>query len=88
MKNYTGHKHQINDFRQFLDTNIKSGNMLNQGDRTMESRNGQKEHYFHRENDKKPSKTISDWMSRFRPRTSPTIPGSSSKKHKRKENSK
>jgi len=87
-KNYIGQKQQINNSKQVRNAEVKQGNETKQKNRSMEQEHGQKEHYIHREDNGKERNQTSDWMSRLRPRTRPTIPGSSTKKHKEKMNPK
>jgi hypothetical protein len=89
MKNYTIQNKRINDPNQFyaqpkLDKNNMSelgGDKTKWTNRTAKL-NGQKDYYMDREDIVKMEGNERYYMTRLRPRTRPTIPGNSTKKHR------
>jgi len=87
-KNYTGHSQQINDSNRVRNAEVEGGKEPSQENKGRRPKKGQEEHYFNGEDNGGQRGQVTDWMSRLRPRTRPTIPGNSTKKHKGKWNPK
>jgi hypothetical protein len=83
-KNYTMKEPKINDSDQDQNTGIRQKNKTNKENRRIQPRKGHKKHYIHRNDDMKQKSQSNVWMSRLKPRIRPTIPGSSTEKHKGK----
>jgi hypothetical protein len=88
VKNYTKKEPKINNSDQGWDTGIRQENRTTKENRRVQPRKGQKKYYNNRDDNVRQESQSDVWMSRFRPRTRPTIPGNSTGKHKRKLNSK
>ena len=56
-KNYIGQRQQINNSKQVRNAEVKQGNETTQRNKSMEPEHGQKEHYIHREDNRKHKKS-------------------------------
>ena len=84
VKNYIGQRQQINDSNRVRNAEVEGGKGITQKNKGGRPKKGQKERYFDGKNNGEQSKQVTDWMSRLRPRTRPSIPENSNKKHKEK----